>query len=122
MSRMVVGHRVIDGRRVDGLEWTVDIGDHAAVTSISGTLAKAEAVGDYPLRPPSAALDEIKSGHGSGGPVPLGAPEARSAFKMDPPGFQLHAWQKGFGVVSHTAFIGDFAGPFPFRENGKLID
>ncbi len=80
MSRMVVAHRVIDGRRVDGLEWTVDIGDHGAVTSVSGTLAQIEAVGDYPLRPTSAALDEIKSGRGSGFPVPLGAPEARSAI------------------------------------------
>ena len=79
-SRAVVAHRVIEGRRVDGLEWTVDIGDHASITSVSGTLAKLEAVGDYPLRPTSAALDEIKSGRGSGFPVPLGAPEARSAI------------------------------------------
>ena len=50
------------------------------------------------------------------------APDARSAFRMEPPGFQLHAWREGFGVISHTAFIGDFAGPFPFHENGKLID
>ena len=50
------------------------------------------------------------------------APDAASAFTMEPPGFQLHGWKKGFGVVSHTAFIGDFAGPFPFSENGKLID
>jgi 3',5'-cyclic AMP phosphodiesterase CpdA len=50
------------------------------------------------------------------------APDAASAFTMEPPGFQLHAWRKGLGVVSHTAFIGEFAGPFPFRENGKLID
>jgi Icc protein len=50
------------------------------------------------------------------------APDAASAFIMEPPGFQLHAWKKGLGVVSHTAFIGDFAGPYPFRENGRLID
>ena len=50
------------------------------------------------------------------------APDALSAFKMDPPGFQLHAWRKDFGVISHSAFIGNFAGPFPFFENGKLID
>ena len=49
-------------------------------------------------------------------------PDAESAFRMEPPGFQLHAWVEGAGVVSHTAFIGDFAGPFPFFENGKLID
>ena len=49
-------------------------------------------------------------------------PQAVSAFRMEPPGFQLHAWREGTGVVSHTAFIGDFAGPFPFHEGGRLID
>ena len=41
---------------------------------------------------------------------------------MEPPAFQLHAWQRGMGVVSHTAYIGDFAGPYPFFEGEKLID
>ena len=80
MSRMVVAHRVIDGRRVGGLEWTVDIGDHAAITSVSGTLAKVEAIGDYPLRSTDAAVDELRNGGGSGVPIPLGAPEARAAI------------------------------------------
>ena len=26
------------------------------------------------------------------------------------------------GVVSHTAFVGEFAGPYPFYKDGKLID
>ena len=80
MSRMVVARRVIDGRRVGGLEWTVDIGDHAAITSVSGTLAKVEAIGDYPLRSTDAAVDELRNGGGSGVPIPLGAPEARAAI------------------------------------------
>jgi 3',5'-cyclic-AMP phosphodiesterase len=50
------------------------------------------------------------------------SPEAASRFKLEPPGFQLHAWQEGIGVVSHTAFVGDFAGPYPFYEGGKLIE
>ena len=50
------------------------------------------------------------------------APDAASAFRMEPPGFQLHAWQPGFGVVSHTVVIGEFAGPFPFYEDGELIE
>jgi 3',5'-cyclic AMP phosphodiesterase CpdA len=50
------------------------------------------------------------------------APDAKSHFKMEPPGFQLHAWREGMGVVSHTAFIGDFAGPYPFFEGDQLID
>ena len=50
------------------------------------------------------------------------SPQARSHFKMEPPAFQLHAWRPGMGVVSHTAYIGDFAGPFPFFEGEQLID
>ncbi len=50
------------------------------------------------------------------------APDAASRFKMEPPGFQLHVWTKGQGVVSHTAFIGEFAGPYPFYEGKELID
>ena len=48
--------------------------------------------------------------------------KAPSHFKMEPPAFQLHAWRPGTGVVSHTAYIGEFAGPFPFYEGEKLID
>lgn len=50
------------------------------------------------------------------------ADDAASRFMMDPPGFQLHLWREGVGLVSHTAAIGDFAGPYPFYEGGHLID
>jgi 3',5'-cyclic-AMP phosphodiesterase len=50
------------------------------------------------------------------------APDAASAFRMEPPAFQLHAWKEGVGVVSHTAYIGDFAGPYPFYEGDGLIE
>jgi len=50
------------------------------------------------------------------------SPNAPSRFKMEPPGFQLHAWRAGMGVVSHTAYIGEFAGPYPFFEGEQLID
>jgi 3',5'-cyclic AMP phosphodiesterase CpdA len=49
-------------------------------------------------------------------------PAALSRFMMEPPGYQLHQWGAAMGVVSHTAFIGEFAGPYPFYEGGKLID
>ena len=48
--------------------------------------------------------------------------EAPSRFVMEPPAYQLHQWSASTGVVSHTAFIGEFAGPYPFREQGRLID
>jgi 3',5'-cyclic AMP phosphodiesterase CpdA len=50
------------------------------------------------------------------------SPDAPSDFKMEPPAFQLHAWREGIGVVSHTAYIGHFAGPYPFHEGNQLID
>jgi len=50
------------------------------------------------------------------------SPDAASDFKMEPPAFQLHAWREGIGVVSHTAYIGHFAGPYPFHEGDQLID
>lgn len=42
------------------------------------------------------------------------AENAREAFVMEPPGYQLHKWTPEAGVVSHTAFVGAFAGPYPF--------
>ena len=50
------------------------------------------------------------------------ADDAASRFVMEPPAFQLHLWREGVGLVSHTAAIGEFAGPYPFYEDGKLID
>ncbi len=47
--------------------------------------------------------------------------EAPDHFVMEPPGFHLHA-QTDSGLVTHTAYIGDFDGPYPFREDGRLID
>ena len=50
------------------------------------------------------------------------ADDAASRFVMEPPAFQLHLWRQGVGLVSHTAAIGEFAGPYPFYEGGQLID
>ena len=50
------------------------------------------------------------------------AEDAASRFVMEPPAYRLHAWTPQTGVISHTAFVGDFGGPYPFHENGRLID
>ena len=50
------------------------------------------------------------------------ADDAASRFMMEPPGFQLHLWREGAGVATHTAAIGEFPGPYPFYEGGKLIE
>ena len=43
-------------------------------------------------------------------------PEAEGAFVMEPPAFQLHRWTPATGLVSHTAYVDDYPGPFPFRD------
>lgn len=49
------------------------------------------------------------------------APDAADNYVLEPPGFQLH-WWNGRTLVTHTAYVGDFDGPHPFRVAGKLID
>ncbi len=48
-------------------------------------------------------------------------PEAPSAWMLEPPAFRVHAWD-GQRLVSHLAASGIFEGPYPFHENGTLID
>jgi 3',5'-cyclic AMP phosphodiesterase CpdA len=50
------------------------------------------------------------------------AEDAPSQFVMEPPAYQLHRWHPGTGLVSHTAYVGAFDGPYPFYEAGGLID
>lgn len=47
--------------------------------------------------------------------------DAADCFVMEPPGFHLHWWSGG-RLVSHVAVVGQYPGPFPFRNNGQLID
>lgn len=50
-------------------------------------------------------------------------PDGPSAFMLEPPGYQLHQWIDGTGLVTHTVVIGEFDGPYPFHDAaGELID
>jgi Icc protein len=50
------------------------------------------------------------------------APDAASAWTLEPPGFGLHALSSSGPLVSHTVASGRFAGPYPFHDGGLLID
>ena len=41
------------------------------------------------------------------------ADDAPSRFVMEPPAYRIHAYAPDTGLVSHTAFVGEFAGPYP---------
>ena len=42
------------------------------------------------------------------------ARDADATFTLEPPGYLLHVWSPATGVVTHTAFVGEFAGPYSF--------
>jgi hypothetical protein len=48
--------------------------------------------------------------------VALNLEEMPLAFVMEPPACQLHLWEPGTGLISHTSYVGDYPGPYPFRE------
>jgi Icc protein len=51
------------------------------------------------------------------------ASDAPSAWTLEPPAFRVHAWSPGEGrLVTHLAACGSFEGPYPFHDNGALID
>lgn len=51
------------------------------------------------------------------------AADAPSAWTLEPPAFRVHAWSPGNDrLVTHLAASGRFEGPYPFHENGALID
>jgi 3',5'-cyclic-AMP phosphodiesterase len=43
-------------------------------------------------------------------------PEARLSFVFEPPGYQLHYWCEGAGLVTHTAPIGDWVGSYRYSR------
>jgi 3',5'-cyclic AMP phosphodiesterase CpdA len=43
-------------------------------------------------------------------------PEAPLRFAFEPPGYQLHYWREGISLVTHTAAIGDWPGPYSFSR------
>jgi len=45
-------------------------------------------------------------------------PGAPAEFTFEPPGYQLHLWREGSGLVSHTAVFGGWPGPYPFHAPG----
>lgn len=42
------------------------------------------------------------------------SPEAEPQSYMGPPACLLHLWDPAHGLVSHTSYIGKYAGPYPF--------
>ncbi|MEA3117211.1 MAG: 3,5-cyclic-AMP phosphodiesterase [Paraburkholderia sp.] len=49
--------------------------------------------------------------------------DAPSAFRLEPPGFALHRYERTTGLVTHHAYVDEGEGPYPFYQpGGTLID
>jgi 3',5'-cyclic AMP phosphodiesterase CpdA len=45
-------------------------------------------------------------------------PGAPSTFTLEPPGYLLHQWREGTGLVTHYGLIGSYPGPYRFQGGG----
>jgi Icc protein len=43
-------------------------------------------------------------------------PDDPGAIVLEPPAFQLHCWTGSDGVASHTVYVEDYPGPYPFLQ------
>ncbi|HEY8289461.1 MAG TPA: phosphodiesterase [Acetobacteraceae bacterium] len=41
-------------------------------------------------------------------------PDDPGSFLFEPPAFQLHRWHPADGIATHTVYVEDFPGPYPF--------
>jgi 3',5'-cyclic AMP phosphodiesterase CpdA len=46
-------------------------------------------------------------------------PGAPAQFIFEPPGYQLHLWRDGHGLVTHTAVFGEWPGPYPYHAPAR---
>jgi hypothetical protein len=78
-ARTVTYALVVDGVAVPGVGWSVTIGEHRRVESVSGTWARPQVAGIYALRATQDVFDDLRNGRARYvGPQPLtamGAPE-----------------------------------------------
>lgn len=114
--------------RIVALDSTVHMKPHGGLTSDQLHWLE-DTLDQEPAKPTIVALHHPPFPTGIGhmdaqllkDPAPF-ADDAPSRFVMEPPAFQLHLWREGLGLATHTAAIGNFAGPYPFHEGGTLID
>ena len=73
-ARVVTYELVVNGVNVPGVSWSVTIGEHRRIESLSGTWAHPESAGTYPLRSTLNVFDDLRAGNARYvGPQPLSA-------------------------------------------------
>jgi hypothetical protein len=73
-ARTVTFSLTLDGARVDGVDWSVTIGEHRRIESLNGQWATPAPLGSYPLRATARVFADLRNGTARyTGPQPLRA-------------------------------------------------
>jgi hypothetical protein len=73
-ARTVTFSLMLDATRVDGVDWSVTIGEHRRIESLSGEWASPAPRGSYPLRSTAAVFADLQHGKARySGPQPMTA-------------------------------------------------
>ncbi|MGA7988632.1 MAG: hypothetical protein WCB51_09570, partial [Candidatus Dormiibacterota bacterium] len=79
-ARIVTFDLVVEGVSVPDVSWSVTVGGHRSIESVSGTWARPESAGTYPLRSTQKVFGDLRAGKARYvGPQPLPAIEAPGA-------------------------------------------
>ena len=114
-ARTVTFSLTLDGTRVDGVDWSVTIGERHRIESVNGEWATPAAIGTYPLRPTAAVFADLQHGNAKyPGPQPMtamsGAPAveaptiATSPTTATIPTVTVHVTGVSFGLARWDAY------------------
>jgi len=102
-ARIVTYELVVNGVTVPDVSWSVTIGEHRHIESLSGTWAHPESAGTYGLRSTQKVFDDLRAGNARYvGPQPLpaiGAPGA-PATQGSVPAIVVHITGVSLGLAS----------------------
>jgi len=101
-ARIVTYELVVAGVTVPDVSWSVTIGQHRSIESVSGTWARPESAGTYPLRSTQKVFDDLRSGNARyPGPQPLPAVAAPGASVTpgSPPAIVVHITGVSLGMA-----------------------
>jgi hypothetical protein len=114
-QRAVTFSPMVDGKPVDGLDWSVTIGEHRRIESVFGEWASPTLLGSYRLRSTAAVFADLQ--HGTArytGPRPMTAlattPAGKAPTITTPAAVTVHVIGVSLGIAAWTAFDGGHVG------------
>ena len=99
-ARTVTYDLAVNGVQVPSVSWSVTLGEHRRVESVSGTWAQLVSVGTYALRSTQNVLDDLQGGHARYvGPHPLAATAQPAATTVATTAIEVHIAGVALGLA-----------------------